>query len=225
MRVRWFGQSAYLFTDGDTTVFIDPFGEVDPSRGMKFDYPQIAGVDADVLLITHEHFDHSNAEAIGGSPHTIRSTAGTFGETPIGEVVAVAGEHDDKAGTERGPTSIFRFSLNGLTLCHPGDFGQSALRPEQKAAIGEIDVLFVPVGGGFTIGGKQAAELAAELSPRLIIPMHYRTPAIGFLEGPEEFLDNVNGRVEQAGATEVELDDLLGSREEPVVTVLDAPGA
>jgi L-ascorbate metabolism protein UlaG (beta-lactamase superfamily) len=223
MRARWFGQSAYLLTGRDTSVFIDPFGAVDPSRGMRFDYPPIEGVEPDLLLITHEHFDHSNAEAIGGSPETIRSTAGTFGETPVGEVVAVAGEHDDAAGTKRGPTAIFRFSLDGLTVCHPGDFGQAALRPEQRAAIGEVDVLFVPVGGGFTIGGRQAAELAAELSPRLIVPMHYRTPALDFLEGPEEFLANVRGRVEQVGAHEVEVEDLIGTREEPVVAVLDAP--
>jgi L-ascorbate metabolism protein UlaG (beta-lactamase superfamily) len=222
MRVRWFGQSAYLLVGGGTRVFIDPFGPVDPSRGMRFDYPPIEGAEADLLLITHEHFDHSNAEAIGGSPQTIRSTAGTF-ESPAGEVVGVAAEHDDVAGTKRGPTAIFRLALDGLSVCHVGDFGQASLRPEQKAAIGEIDVLFVPVGGGFTIGGAQAAELARELSPRLIVPMHYRTPALDFLEGPEEFLDGVSGRVERTGATEIEAERLLGTREEPVVAVLDPP--
>jgi L-ascorbate metabolism protein UlaG (beta-lactamase superfamily) len=222
MRVRWFGQSAYLLEGGGTRVFIDPFGAVDPSRGMRFDYPPIEGVEADLLLITHEHFDHSNAEAIGGSPETIRSTAGTF-ESPAGEVVGVAAEHDDVAGTQRGPTAIFRLALDGLSVCHVGDFGQVSLRPEQKAAIGEIDVLFVPVGGGFTIGGAQAAELARELSPRLIVPMHYRTPALDFLEGPEQFLESVSGRVERTGASEIEAESLLGTREEPVVAVLDPP--
>jgi L-ascorbate metabolism protein UlaG (beta-lactamase superfamily) len=222
MRVRWFGQSAYLLEGGGTRVFIDPLGPVDPSRGMQFDYPPIEGVEADLLLITHEHFDHSNADAIGGSPETIRSTAGTF-ESPAGEVVGVAGEHDDKAGTQRGPTTIFRLSVDGVTLCHVGDFGQASIRAEQKAAIGEIDVLFVPVGGGFTIGGTQAAELARELRPRLIVPMHYRTPAVDFLDGPEEFLDSVGGRVERTGASEIEAEQLLGTREEPVVAVLEPP--
>jgi L-ascorbate metabolism protein UlaG (beta-lactamase superfamily) len=222
MRARWFGQSAYLLEGGGTRVFIDPFGPVDPSRGMKFDYPPIEDVEADLLLITHEHFDHGNAEAIGGSPQTIRSTAGTF-ESPAGEVVAVAAEHDDAAGTQRGPTAIFRFALDGVTVCHVGDFGQAALRPEQKAAIGEIDVLFVPVGGGFTIGGGQAAELAAELRPRLIVPMHFRTPALDFLESPGEFLDSVSGRVERTGASEIDVDPLLGTSDEPVVALLEPP--
>lgn len=222
MRARWFGQSAFLLTAGKR-VLIDPFGPLPPGRDWRFDYPPIQDVEADLLLITHEHFDHSNADAASGSPETIRSTAGTF-DSPVGEVVAVAAEHDDAAGTQRGPNAIYVFSLDGLRICHLGDFGQASLRPEQRAAIGEIDVLFVPVGGGFTIGGKQAAGLSAELSPRLVVPMHFATPLADFLEGPEEFLDNVSGRVERPGAAEAEVEELLGTSEEPVVALLDPPG-
>ena len=91
------------------------------------------------------------------------------------EVVAVASEHDDVAGTKRGPNTIFRFTLDGLRVCHFGDFGQSALRPEQQQAIGEVDVLFLPVGGGPTVGGESAAAIVRALRPRLVVPMHYRT--------------------------------------------------
>jgi L-ascorbate metabolism protein UlaG (beta-lactamase superfamily) len=222
MRARWFGQSAFLLT-ADKRVFIDPFGPLPPGRDLRFDYPPIHDVEADLLLITHEHFDHSNADAASGSPEVIRSTAGTF-DSPVGEVVGVAAEHDDTAGTQRGPNSIYVFSLDGLRICHLGDFGQASLRPEQRAAIGEIDVLFAPVGGGFTIGGEQAAGIAAELSPRLIVPMHFGTPMADFLGGPEEFLDHVSGRVERPGAAEVEVEELVGAREEPVVALLDPPG-
>ncbi len=69
-----------------------------------------------------------------------------------------------------------------------GDFGQSGLREEQALAIGEVDLLFVPVGGGFTIGAEQAALVVERLAPRWVVPMHYRTPRIGFLETAEEFL-------------------------------------
>ena len=117
---------------GDTTVFIDPFGDMSPaaSRGLQFDYPPITGVDADLLLVTHEHLDHNGVEAIGGSPVVLRSTAGRL-ESPIGEVLAVASEHDAAAGTERGPNTIFVFDLDGVRVCHFGDFGQAELRPEQ----------------------------------------------------------------------------------------------
>jgi hypothetical protein len=116
MRIRWFGQSTFLIS-GERMVFIDPFGDMDvlAGRGLRFDYPPIEGVEADLLLVTHEHVDHNAVEVIGGSPVILRSTAGTF-ESPVGEVIAVASEHDEVAGTERGPNTIFRFTLDGLRL-------------------------------------------------------------------------------------------------------------
>src|SRR6516164_6385727 len=87
-------------------------------------------------------------------------------KSPIGEVVGVASEHDPAAGSERGPNTIFVFTLDGLRIAHLGDLGQPALRPEQVGAIGEIDVLFVPAGGGPTIGGEAAAGvIRAPTSP------------------------------------------------------------
>jgi L-ascorbate metabolism protein UlaG (beta-lactamase superfamily) len=225
MRIRWFGQSAFLLT-GSSRVAIDPFGDVEArarERGLRFAYPGIEGVEADVLLISHEHFDHNGADAIGGDPHTIRSTAGTF-ETPIGEVRAIASEHDDVAGTRGGPNAIFALALDGLRLCHFGDFGQAALRPEQRAAIGAVDVLMLPVGGGGpTIGGAAAAAVVRELAPRLVIPMHYRTDAVSFLEPPDAFLAAVEGDVRRLDASEAEVEDLLGARDRPVVALLAPP--
>jgi L-ascorbate metabolism protein UlaG (beta-lactamase superfamily) len=97
-------------------VAIDPFGGVSAraaERGIEFGDPRSEGVDADVLLITHEHFDHNAAETIGGEPEALRATAGTFA-TRLGEVRAIASEHDDEAGTRRGPNAIFAFALDGL---------------------------------------------------------------------------------------------------------------
>jgi L-ascorbate metabolism protein UlaG (beta-lactamase superfamily) len=225
MRIRWFGQSAFLL-EAEHTVFIDPFGDVSErlaASGRRFAYPAIEGVSADVLLITHEHFDHNAAEVIGGDPVTLRSTAGRL-ESPLGEVVAVASEHDTAAGTERGPNTIFAFALGGLRLCHFGDFGQSALRPEQHAAIGDVDVLFLPVGEGPTIGGEGAAEVVRALAPRLVLPMHYRTSAVDFLAPPDAFLDALGARVERLGEPELDPEALLGTREAPVVA-LPAPPA
>ena len=59
MRIQWFGQSAFLLTGDAGRVMIDPFGDVSGLRSrVKFDYPEIVGVEADLLLITHEHADH-----------------------------------------------------------------------------------------------------------------------------------------------------------------------
>ena len=190
MQVEWYGQSAFRLSAGGTTVFIDPFAELSglEARGMEFNYPKIAGVDADLLLVTHEHADHNGVDAIGGAPRVLRSTAGRL-ESPIGEVVAVASEHDEAAGTERGPNTIFAFELDGVRVAHFGDFGQSALRDEQAAAIGSVDLLFVPVGAGPTIGAEQAAAIAERLGARWVVPMHYRTERVNFLDSAEAFLD------------------------------------
>jgi L-ascorbate metabolism protein UlaG (beta-lactamase superfamily) len=225
MRVRWFGQSAFLLV-GQKTVFVDPFGDMSgaAARGIEFNYPPIEGVTADLVLVTHEHGDHNAADAVGGSPVVLRSTAGRL-ESPLGEVVAVASEHDDVAGTARGPNTVFCFSLDGLRICHLGDFGQPALRLEQREAMGAVDVLFVPVGGGPTIGGVAAAELVRSLAPRLVVPMHYRTAAVNFLEPPDEFLEAFGLGVQRLDTSEAVADDLLGTADEPTVALLAPPGA
>jgi L-ascorbate metabolism protein UlaG (beta-lactamase superfamily) len=190
MRVDWYGQSAFRLRGETHTVFIDPFGDMSAlthARGIQFDYPVIEGVSADLLLVTHEHRDHNAVDAIDGEPALIRSIAGRI-ESPVGEVVAIASEHDDAAGTVRGPNSIFVFALDGIRVAHFGDFGQSELRPSQRAAIGEVDMLILPIGGGPTIGAEQAAAIVGELAPRWVVPMHYRTPRIGFLETEEAFV-------------------------------------
>ena len=222
MQIRWYGQSAFLIS-AERTVFVDPFGPMEglAERGMQFDYPAIEGVEADLLLVTHEHADHNAAHVVGGSPQILRSTAGTF-DSPLGEVIAVASEHDEAAGTKRGPNTIFRFALDGLRLCHLGDFGQSELRHEQLRAIGSVDVLFLPVGGGPTVGGEPAAAIVRALKPRLVVPMHYRTDAVNFLDPPDAFLDALGARVERLDENELEADRFLGTVEEPTVALLAA---
>jgi len=223
MRIRWYGQSTFLIS-GERSVFIDPFGAMEglAERGIEFEYPPIEGVGVDLLLVTHEHGDHNAVEVVGGSPQILRSTAGTF-DSPVGTVVAVASEHDDAAGTERGPNTIFCFGLDRLRLCHFGDFGQAGLRDEQARAIGEVDVLFIPVGGGPTIGADAATAIVRELRPRLVVPMHYRTQAVNFLEPPDAFLAALGARVERIEQNELEAEQFLGTADEPTVALPAAP--
>jgi L-ascorbate metabolism protein UlaG (beta-lactamase superfamily) len=223
MRIRWYGQSAFLLAGERHRVFVDPFGDVGSASPLasSWSYPLIQGVEADVLLVTHDHLDHNAVEVIGGDPLVV-ATAGTH-ESPLGEIVGIASEHDAAAGTQRGPNTIFHFVVDGTTIAHLGDFGQPALRPEQRAALGEVDAVLLPVGGGPTIAPDAAAALVRELRPRLVVPMHYRTPAIGFLDPPDPFLEAMGARVERLESSEAELEPLLGSREDPVVALLAPP--
>lgn len=221
MQIEWYGQSAFRLSTPETTVFIDPFGDMSPmaGHGIRFDYPPIEGVSADLVLVTHEHLDHNAVEAIDGDATVLRSTAGRL-ESPVGEVVAVASEHDEAAGTERGPNTIFLFELGGIRAAHFGDFGQRALREEQAAALGSPDLVFLPVGAGPTIGAEQAAAIIERLGPRWVVPMHYRTPRIGFLEPPDEFLGRM-AHVQRLSEPVFDTAELNGDR--PLVVVPAAP--
>ena len=222
MRIRWYGQSSFLLT-GEKRVFVDPFGDMSQAaaRGIEFRYPPIRDVDADVLLVTHDHGDHNAVELIGGDPAVVRSV-GTH-ESPIGEIIGIASEHDAAAGTQRGPNIIFRFTLDGLAVAHFGDFGQETLRSAQRTALGDVDVLFLPVGGGPTIGGEAAAAVVRELEPRLVVPMHYRTEAVNFLEPPDDFVAALGASVKNVETSEVDAEDVLGTGSEPTVALLAPP--
>jgi L-ascorbate metabolism protein UlaG (beta-lactamase superfamily) len=190
------------------------------ARGMQFDYPPIEGLSANLLLVTHEHIDHNGVEVVGGDPTILRSTAGKL-ESPIGEVTAIASEHDESAGTERGPNTIFVFELDGIRIAHFGDFGQSALRDEQAAAIGSVDLLILPVGDGPTIGAAGAKAIVEKLSPRWVVPMHYRTPRIGFLDTADAFFE-LFADVERLPEPSFDTDSLLVA-DGPLVVVPATP--
>jgi L-ascorbate metabolism protein UlaG (beta-lactamase superfamily) len=213
---------AFLLT-GERRVFIDPFGDPAPlaARGIEFRYPPIENVVADLLLVTHEHNDHNAVDLIGGEPAVLR-TPGTY-DSPVGEVVGIASEHDAVAGTHRGPNTIFRFTMDGLSVAHFGDFGQRALREEQRSALGDVDVLFLPIGGGPTVGGESAAALVRELGPLLVVPMHYRSAAVNFLEPPDAFLAALGAPVTHQETSAADVEPLLGSSEQPAVVLLQPP--
>jgi L-ascorbate metabolism protein UlaG (beta-lactamase superfamily) len=222
MHIQWFGQSSFRLDAGGASVFIDPFGDISglSARGLQFDYPPIEGVDADLVLVTHEHVDHNAVERIGGTPTVLRSTAGRL-ESPIGEVLAVASEHDAVAGTERGPNTIFVFTLGGIRVAHFGDFGQAGLREEQASAIGSVDLLFVPVGGRPTIGAEQAGAIADRLGARWVVPMHYRTPRVNFLEPLDDLLERLP-KAHRVDAPAFDLDE-LPETDGPLLVVPAAP--
>jgi len=223
MRVRWYGQSAFALAGRDNTVFMDPFGDMAAARGrgMTWNYPAITDATADLLLVTHEHGDHNAVEVVGEVKQTVRSSAGAF-DTPVGRVIGIASEHDAVAGTQRGANVLYVFEMGGVRVCHMGDFGQAGLRPEQRKAIGDVDLLFVPVGGLATIDGAAAAELVEELAPSWVVPMHFRTPAISFLETADAFLKSVKGEVGALNRSTFDTDDVRpeGGR---MIVLLAAP--
>ena len=150
----------------------------------------------------------------------LRALAGTH-ESPVGEVVGIASEHDEVAGTQRGPNTLFVFSFGGMRVAHLGDLGQAALRDAQLAALGQVDVLLVPVGDGPTIGAAQAMAIVEQVRAKVVVPAHYRTERIDFLEPVDAFAERF-ASVHRADAPGVDLDALPGG-DGPVLVLPAVP--
>lgn len=158
---------------------IDPF---DKKIGLR-----PPGGKADVVLTTHDHYDHNNTGALSGDPLVISGP----GEYDIKGVFikGLSAYHDTKEGKDRGRVTIYVFEIEEMKICHLGDFGQDLLSEEQLAEIGDIDILMVPVGGTYTIDAEGAQKIANQIEPAIVIPMHYHVPGLSIkLEKVEEFL-------------------------------------
>lgn len=180
MKVTWLGHSCFLLQGEEgITILLDPFFE----DSVGYPLPKLK---ADMVMISHDHTDHNNASA-GGSNSQVIFGPGEYSRLGL-EIRGIRSFHDQKKGRLRGENTIFCFELEGIRICHLGDLGH-ILSPSQISEIGPVDLLFLPVGGRYTIDSKGADEVMRQIHPALVVPMHYRTGGLGFeLDGVDEFL-------------------------------------
>ena len=135
-------------------------------------------VKADIVSISHHHFDHNHTEKVDGKPIII-DTEGLHSPLPGIRLTAVPAFHDPEGGALRGSILCTRVEADGLSVLHLGDLGAM---PDEELAKNLFmpDVLLIPVGGFYTIDAKQAGELIQRLQPRVVIPMHFRNDKGGF---------------------------------------------
>lgn len=184
MQIIWHGQSCFQFIfsrrkEEKITFVIDPF-----SAEIGLRLPKIG---ADVLLVTHNHNDHSNVKGISGNPFLINGP----GEYEIKGIFVQGIEcfHDGSQGKERGRTTTFIIEEGGMKLCHLGDLGQNELTPSQLEKIGNVDILMIPVGGVYTISVQEASKVISQIEPKIVIPMHYHIPNLKIkLDNLDKFL-------------------------------------
>lgn len=178
MKVKFLGHAAFLITsDAGVRIITDPYKPGCFDGGIKYD--QITE-EADIVTISHEHDDH-NETNINGNPTFIRST-----DVKIVKDIKFSGVdvyHDTSEGKERGNVVIFNMTIDGLNVVHLGDLGHD-LSPKEIEGIGKVDVLFIPVGGYFTIDAKIADNVINVLKPKIVIPMHFKTDKCGFPIAP-----------------------------------------
>ena len=181
MKIKWLGHACFLITSRDgLRVITDPY-----AVGGGINYSPIEET-ADVVVVSHDHGDHSNVSTVQGKPEVVKGS-GTKTARGI-QFKGIASYHDASQGTQRGLNTVFCFAINNMKLCHLGDLGH-ALDPEQVNEIGAVDILFVPVGGFYTIDASVASRVCDQLKPKVVIPMHFKTPKCDYpIAGVDDFL-------------------------------------
>ena len=181
--ITWHGHSCFTLEDSvGRTVTIDPFDET-------VGYGRLS-LAADALLITHGHFDHSFRPAVKARAKDIDVVDRSTGTSTVAAGLVVTGissAHDPEGGQVSGPNTMFLFQLGGLRCLHMGDLGSPKLTDFQRKLIGQVDVLFIPVGGVTTLGPRQAKALVDEIKPGAVFPMHYGDIRFYRLESVEAF--------------------------------------
>lgn len=213
MEIRWLGHACFQIRSATgLTILTDP-----PDR--EVGYPRIE-TKADVVTVSHQHFDHNAVALVPGKPKVIE-------ELGIHQVEGVTFKgvstfHDTNNGRQRGKNTVFVFQVDGLNLCHLGDLGH-VLDAAQVAEIGPVDILMVPVGGYYTIDAAAAKEVVDALQPRIVLPMHYKTPVMpdaNFPIAPVTEFTRYFDRVVEKEVLEVDKDSLPPKLE---VVVLNYP--
>lgn len=202
MRITWFGHACFgLTSETGVTVITDPYDE-----SVGYELPD---VQADIVTVSHQHFDHNYVQGVSGNPEVIREAGNFFIKDIL--IKGIKSYHDDQGGSKRGTNIIYVFEIDGLKVCHLGDLGH-VLDKEQIEQIGDVDVLLIPVGGTYTIDANGAAKVVSSLKPAMVIPMHYKTDRINFpIDGVDKFLQVMGGGDRIDGCTlEVKKQDVEG---------------
>lgn len=202
MRVTYLGHSSFLIEGKEKSIVTDPF------RDIGYD---VKRVQADYCTVSHGHFDHDYTDGVDAKKIVTESVDG---------FLAIDTYHDSNLGKLRGKNTVFKFNVDGITFCHLGDLGEY-FSTDLVEEIGSVDVLFIPVGGTYTIDSKEAVRFATAISAPITIPMHYRSGKSNLdISDVKQFTKKIAG-VEMV-ANSVEIEDYL-SHDENVVLVFADP--
>ena len=207
MLIKWFGHASFRIETNAGIIITDPFDD-------ELGYPMFPR-QADVVTVSHQHWDHNKVETVSGSPRVF-SAPGLY-ELEGMTIQGFSTFHDKKSGQERGSNTIFKICTEDMTLLHSGDLGHM-LSNDAAKEIGAVDILMLPVGGKFTVGADTAHDLVDLLRPRIVIPMHFQTPHLSFRLAPVEEFTSRFEKVLKLPGLEINSQDLPN---ETQIIVLD----
>lgn len=192
MEIKYLGHSAFQIKNKTASVITDPYDSL--TVGLKF--PKL---EADIVTISHDHKDHNQFSLVEGSPLVI-NIPGEYEKNEI-RITGIKTYHDKKDGTEKGQNIMFKIEIDGLVILHCGDLAHK-LSDEVLEEVDNIDILILPVGGGYSLNAQEATELVKQIEPEIVIPMHYEHIAINKEVFPN--LAPVNEFINKMGLTELE---------------------
>ena len=201
MRIRWHGHACFEVA-GSSVVVTDPHDG--KSIGIK---PPSAN--ADIVLVSHDHFDHNCAKVVSGSDSSVVTEPVMTVDRGV-RIEGFEADHDDQGGSKRGKITVFKFELDGFSFCHLGDLGH-VVDDALAEQLSGVDFLFVPVGDVFTIGPESALRVIEKVKPKIAGPMHYRTQGLSLSIRPlQDFTKLVDGdRILKVGnEVDIASDDL-----------------
>ncbi|PJA92296.1 hypothetical protein CO134_00815 [Candidatus Kuenenbacteria bacterium CG_4_9_14_3_um_filter_39_14] len=208
MQIQWFGQSCFKITskstNGDVILVTDPYAN---KYGLK--KPKLS---ADIITVSHNHEDHNDCQSVKGTSNTpdpfIIKGPGEYEFKGI-FIYGIPSYHDNEHGAQRGQNTIYVISTEGITVTHLGDIGERELTAEQLEYVEDSDILLIPVGGKYTIDGKEAAKLVSQIEPRIVIPMHYKIPGLNLdIDSAEKFIKEIGNKKEELDKLKIYKKDL-----------------
>ena len=211
LKIRWHGHSCFEITNEVVVV-------TDPHDGKSIGIPT-PSVQGDIILISHDHYDHNSAKSVERESSKIITDERKRNISNI-EIKGIKTFHDKHNGEKRGENIIFRFIVENISFCHLGDLGHK-LEEDIINQIGDIDILFIPVGGTFTIDAENAWEIINKIKPKITIPMHYKIGGLSLpIDNIDKFLDKNPYEILKVGnEIDIEKEDLPIEKEVWIFTL------
>lgn len=200
LQIRWHGHSCFEITN-EVTVVTDPHD----GRSIGIPAPSAKG---DIILVSHDHYDHNCVKSVEKEDSKVVTDERKRNISNV-QIEGITTFHDESRGQKRGKNIIYKFTLDGINFCHLGDLGHK-LEEETLNKIGQVDILFIPVGGTFTIDAERACDIIDKIKPRITIPMHYKIGGLSLpIAGIDQFLDKNECKILKVGnEIDIEKEDL-----------------